>query len=85
MKTKNRSNETENFDNEIENSVGEIRTSEDKEEVQLERLSASIRKILDGRKARRHLSPDGVGRDDGTPEKPGSDEPPVEWAMRLMF
>lgn len=85
MKTKKNREATENFDNDIENSVGEIGNSQAKEEAQLERLSASIRKILDGRKARRHLSPDGVGRDDGAPEKPDSDEPPVEWAMRLMF
>jgi hypothetical protein len=54
-------------------------------DAQTQRLSAAIRRILDGRTARRGLSPDGIGRDDGGPLLPSTDEPPVEWALRLMF
>lgn len=85
MKTKKPNEETTNIDKEMEDSISEIDTLQDKEEAQLRRLAASIRKILSGRRARRQIAPEVPGPDDETSENEDGEERQVEWMMRLML
>ena len=85
MKTKKHGEKTADIDNDIASSVGEIDTLPNKEEAQLQRLAASIRKILSGRRAHRHLAPEVPCRDDETSEDADSEGRSVEWMMRLML
>lgn len=75
----------ENTENEIEHASGEVRQEIGTEEAQIQRLARAIRKILTARETKRRPSPDGIGREDGSQEQPGTEPSSVEWAMRLML
>lgn len=84
MNTKENNEGTENIDNKTDTSAEEIDTQQDHEDAQLQRLAASIRKILGARKARRHLAPEVPCSDDVTSENDQSEDRPLEWMLRLM-
>jgi hypothetical protein len=92
MKTKKPNEETAKIDNDLEESVREIENSDEeidtvknKEDAQLQRLAATIRKILVARRARCPLVPEVPCRDDETAEDADGEEHQVEWMMRLML
>lgn len=84
MKTKENNEGTENINAETAISNEEIDTQQDDDDAQLQRLAASIRKILGARRARRQLAPEVPCADDESAEDAASDDRPVEWMMRLM-
>lgn len=84
MKNKENVEGTENINNQTANSAEEIDTQQDDDDAQLQRLAASIRKILGARRARKQLAPEIPCPDEESAEDSSSDDRPVEWMMRLM-